>query len=191
MTIGDNIKKFRKENNLTQKELAYKSSLSRSYLADLERDRYNPSLDSLKLIADSLGVSVSVLLDEDGNLELSIEKDETELKHSYTIGQNIKNIRKSKGFSMDKIKEITGLSKSTISDLENDKSSPTVETLEKIANALEVPIETFFRLNQLTEEKNYDKDLYMIAKIREKMTDKDKEKMMRILEACFDEYFDN
>lgn len=65
MSIGGKIKKYRKERGLTQKELSEKSKLSRSYLADLERDRYNPSLDSLQLIADSLGVSVSTLLDED------------------------------------------------------------------------------------------------------------------------------
>ncbi|WP_427340556.1 helix-turn-helix domain-containing protein [Caloranaerobacter sp. DY30410] len=62
--IGKRIKKLRKEKGLTQKELAEKSNLSRSYLADLERDRYNPSLDSLKQIANALGVHVSILLDE-------------------------------------------------------------------------------------------------------------------------------
>lgn len=64
MTIGENIKKYRKERGFTQKELAERSNLSRSYLADLERNRYNPSLDSLKLIADSLGIHVSILLGE-------------------------------------------------------------------------------------------------------------------------------
>ena len=34
------------------------------------------------------------------------------------------------GENIKKIRELTGLSKSTISDLENDKSSPTVETLQ-------------------------------------------------------------
>ncbi len=65
MSIGENIRKYRNERGFTQKELAEKSNLSRSYLADLERDRYNPSLDSLKLIADSLEIDVSVLLGED------------------------------------------------------------------------------------------------------------------------------
>lgn len=67
MSIGENIKKIRKGQGLTQKELAEKCSLSRSYLADLERNRYNPSLDSLQLIADSLGVNISALLDENKN----------------------------------------------------------------------------------------------------------------------------
>ncbi len=61
-----------------------------------------------------------------------------------SLGENIRNLRKNKGYSMMKINELTGLSKSTISDLENDKSSPTSETLQKLANALEVSISDFF-----------------------------------------------
>lgn len=62
-----------------------------------------------------------------------------------SLGETIRNVRKSKGFSIMKIKELTGLSKSTISDLENDKSSPTADTLQKIATALGVPVEDFFK----------------------------------------------
>ncbi|MGN2368916.1 helix-turn-helix domain-containing protein [Clostridium cagae] len=61
-----------------------------------------------------------------------------------SLGENIRNIRKNKRYSMMKINELTGLSKSTISDLENDKSSPTSETLQKLANALDVSISDFF-----------------------------------------------
>ncbi|MEG0772873.1 helix-turn-helix transcriptional regulator [Clostridium sp.] len=69
-----------------------------------------------------------------------------------SLGQTIKNIRNSKGFSIMKVKELTGLSKSTISDLENDKSSPTADTLQKLATALEVPVEEFFKEGNDTED---------------------------------------
>lgn len=61
-----------------------------------------------------------------------------------TLGETIRSIRKAKGFSILQIKELTGLSKSTISELENDKSSPTAETLQKIADALRVKVSDFF-----------------------------------------------
>lgn len=67
MSIGQKIKSFRKENNLTQKELAKKSNISRSYLADIENDRYNASLDTLKSIANALDVNISALIEEDLN----------------------------------------------------------------------------------------------------------------------------
>ncbi len=77
-----------------------------------------------------------------------------------SLGETIRNVRKSKGFSIMKVKELTGLSKSTISDLENDKSSPTADTLQKIAIALEVSVEDFFKeepvaKNELTIPQDY------------------------------------
>lgn len=62
MSIGRNIKKFRKELNLTQSELAKKSNISRTYLSDVENDRYNPSLDTLKDIASALTLDTEILL---------------------------------------------------------------------------------------------------------------------------------
>lgn len=64
MSLGENIKKYRKAAKLTQLELAEKANLSRSYLADVENDRYNPSLDTLKSIANALNVSIHSLMDE-------------------------------------------------------------------------------------------------------------------------------
>lgn len=62
MKAGKYIKAERKAKGLTQKELAEKANISRSYLADLEQDRYNPSLDTLFEIATALGISVYRLM---------------------------------------------------------------------------------------------------------------------------------
>ncbi|SKB00045.1 DNA-binding transcriptional regulator, XRE-family HTH domain [Caloramator quimbayensis] len=61
MDIGNSIKYHRKIKGMTQQELADKSSISRSYLADVERNRYNPSIETLQKIAEALGVSVEDL----------------------------------------------------------------------------------------------------------------------------------
>lgn len=65
MSIGENIKSIRKQKKLTQFALGEISKLSRSYIADIERDRYNPSLDTLQTIANALGVSVSTIIGEE------------------------------------------------------------------------------------------------------------------------------
>ncbi|MFS1513602.1 helix-turn-helix domain-containing protein [Chengkuizengella sp. SCS-71B] len=67
MSVGKNIKRVRKAKKITQNELANMSNMSRSYLADIERDRYNPSVVSLKRIAESLEINLSSLIDDDGN----------------------------------------------------------------------------------------------------------------------------
>jgi len=63
MSIGDNIKKYRKAQKITQKELAERSNISRSYLADVENGRYNPSLEVLEAIAQALNIPTSELLE--------------------------------------------------------------------------------------------------------------------------------
>ena len=72
--IGDNIKAFRKKAKMTQMELAKKANISRSYLADVERNRYNPSFDTLKSIASALNIPVSSLIGEDSNDKIREEQ---------------------------------------------------------------------------------------------------------------------
>lgn len=71
MSIGDRIKKFRKENKLTQIELAKSANISRSYLADIENNRYNASVDVLKSIATALDISLVEILDDSTNNTLT------------------------------------------------------------------------------------------------------------------------
>ena len=65
MTIGDKIKMFRKVNQMTQQQLAEKSKISRSHLAAIEIGQYNPSIETLKTIANSLNVNtIDIMGDE-------------------------------------------------------------------------------------------------------------------------------
>ena len=66
MSIGDKIREARKAAGLTQVELAQKTSLSRSYIGDIEKDRYNPSLSTLGLIAKATRVPLFALVDDEG-----------------------------------------------------------------------------------------------------------------------------
>lgn len=61
-TLGENIKEARKMAELTQLELAKLTHLSRSYIGDIEQNRYNPSISTLKLIADATNQSLESLL---------------------------------------------------------------------------------------------------------------------------------
>ena len=61
-SIGMKIRNARKDAGLTQAELAKKTSLSQSYIGDIEKDRYNPSVATLRAIADATGVPVESIL---------------------------------------------------------------------------------------------------------------------------------
>lgn len=62
VTIGDNIRKYRKKKNLTQKELGDIVEISNTYLSDMEIGRTNPSIKTLKRIAKGLEISYVDLL---------------------------------------------------------------------------------------------------------------------------------
>lgn len=64
MKFGQNFKRIRKRMNMTQEELATKMEISRSYLSDIENRRTNPSIKTVKKLADGLGVSVNELFND-------------------------------------------------------------------------------------------------------------------------------
>lgn len=55
MTIGDNIKYFRKQSNLTQVELAEKIGVSNRTVCSWEINRTEPDMDSVDKICTVLG----------------------------------------------------------------------------------------------------------------------------------------
>lgn len=64
VTTGQKIKEARKKAGLTQKELGQKLGLSFQAIAQWENDLRNPKFETLKKIADALGVNIDSLLDE-------------------------------------------------------------------------------------------------------------------------------
>lgn len=80
MSIGESIKKHRKSAGLTQLQLAEKASMSRSYVADIERNRYNPSVETLRTIASALNIDPAQFLSEDKAPYYELkEKDERDI----------------------------------------------------------------------------------------------------------------
>ena len=60
--FGEQLKKFRKERNISQEELAFKAELDRTYISGLECGKRNPTLKILVKLAISLNMSPCELL---------------------------------------------------------------------------------------------------------------------------------
>lgn len=58
------------------------------------------------------------------------------------ISSNLKRVREEKNLSYTQLSELTGVSKSMLRQIEIGDSSPTINTLWKIANGLQVPFST-------------------------------------------------
>ena len=59
------------------------------------------------------------------------------------IAITLKNLRKMKGWSLDKASEATGVSKAMLGQIERQESSPTIATLWKIASGFETSFSSF------------------------------------------------
>lgn len=64
VSLGEKIRKIRLEKNLKQIEVAKRADISNSYLSDIEVERTQPSLKTLRKIASVLETDCSELLRE-------------------------------------------------------------------------------------------------------------------------------
>lgn len=61
------------------------------------------------------------------------------------IGREVRAFRKAQGTTVAELSETTGLSIGMLSKIENGNTSPSLQTLQSLANALSVPLTSFFR----------------------------------------------
>jgi transcriptional regulator with XRE-family HTH domain len=63
-----------------------------------------------------------------------------DLTGGVNVGQKIRELRKTKGFSLKQVAEGAGVSASLVSQVENNRVDPSLSTLRKIALTLGVPV---------------------------------------------------
>ena len=112
------------------------------------------------------------------------------------IGDRLKSLRESKDLSQGDIEKRTGLLRCYISRVENNHTVPSVDTLEKLARALEVPMYQLFyegdeppKLPDLLKQKTSDEIawgssgknsiyLHKLVRCLSKATDSDRKLLM-------------
>lgn len=63
-TLAQNLRRYRLQAGLSQEQIAERMAVDRAYVSGLERGRRNPTLSTLALAGQALGVSVAELLTE-------------------------------------------------------------------------------------------------------------------------------
>jgi len=86
MTISERIRHTRQQQKLSQLDLAQKANLSPKSLSRYELGTSIPPADSLKAIANALGVSADYLLDDE-----AVQIKDKELYKKFEAIQNMKN----------------------------------------------------------------------------------------------------
>lgn len=133
MCLGNKIKKVREENNLSQRELGRLINKTGQFISLIEQGESNPSLETLKEIANVLGISPSKLMESD-----SINN---------AIGSKLKDLRIQNKLSQKELSQLTDISEISIRKYEKNERNPKIEALKKIAAALNVPLSDFIEEN--------------------------------------------
>jgi len=104
------------------------------------------------------------------------------------IGERLKDLREQKEMSQGDIEKRTGLLRCYISRVENGHTVPSVDTLEKMARALEIPMYRLFTDDAHVKKPNIplqaapsrmvntkqDRELWAFAKLLSRMNDKNR-----------------
>lgn len=71
-----------------------------------------------------------------------------------TIGEKLNQLRKDKNFTLEQVEKFAQISKSTISNYENESTSPTYENLRKLLKVYDVSPQEFFGLDLVRYERD-------------------------------------
>ncbi|MCM8816750.1 MAG: helix-turn-helix transcriptional regulator [Candidatus Omnitrophica bacterium] len=90
-----------------------------------------------------------------------------------TLGQSIRKIRKSLGLTQEELSRKTGIAPSFLSHIERGTKKASIETIYKIANALDVPLQKIF--TEFHQPLGKNKNFSFSKKIEMLVKDKDEE----------------
>ena len=135
MSIGSKIREARKAAKLTQVELAEKTRLSRSYIGDIEKDRYNPSLSTLKLIAKATNMSLSTLLHKAGDDSISTTH------NNSLFPLRLKYLREKADITQAELAQKLDVTQQAVGRWERGQTSPDYETLKKLSVLFDVSVD--------------------------------------------------
>ena len=99
------------------------------------------------------------------------------------LGNRIRELRKAKKMSQAELAGATGLSDNYIALVEQGKRSPSLETVEKIADAIKVPYDELFYFQPQGSKKVLEKNLLNLLKGK---SDRDVLLVSKIVEAVID-----
>ncbi len=134
--LAKRMRELRKSRNLSQKQAAEEIGIKSDDYKNYELEKANPKIPTLVTIAKFYGVSINFLLGID---EQKIRYFDKECNISFA--ENLRRIRNEHQLSLEKLANGVGISRRMVSYYEQGKKVPTLKTLIKIANFLEISID--------------------------------------------------
>ncbi|KJR44970.1 Transcriptional regulator, XRE family [Desulfosporosinus sp. I2] len=123
---GNRIHQIRIARGLTIEELAEISDLPINAITEYEEGNRKLGLADIQKLCDALNVNISYLLSKG--------------KKKYKLSDRLRSIREAQGLTVTALADKAGVSPGLISQIENDLTTPSFETLEAIAGAIGIAL---------------------------------------------------
>ena len=129
---GQQIQELRENRGLNLSELAEISGITEEALKKIEQGETTPTAQEIKKLSEAL------------NHPLGEPINPEELSLFAHLGRRVREIRREQGLGVKELADQAGVSPGLISQIEHGRSIPLLETLEKIAGCLHVPLANLF-----------------------------------------------
>ena len=100
---------------------------------------------------------------------------------SQQLGNRIRTIRTTLGISQEELAIKSGISAAHLGQIERAEKSPTVETLDKVANALDVSIYDLFLFDEKIEDDNNNATLNKITAQLSSLSQDEQTELLKII----------
>lgn len=102
------------------------------------------------------------------------------------IGEWIKNLREQRGLSQERLGEAADLHRTYIGQMERGEANVTLETLEKVTEALGITVVQLFRLINPEEDIRMSFTLSQIMTVLQSRSVEDQKALLQVLGIAFD-----
>jgi transcriptional regulator with XRE-family HTH domain len=138
MSLGEQLKKWREEKGMTIEEVAGQLNIALSSLMEMEQSNE---------ISPDVVLKIVKIFDR----EPSKSTDKYYQKQNQTVelvGSRLRRLREERGLSLNELSRKSGVSAAHLSEIERSLSTPSLKTLEKLAQVINVPTSQLFPTNE-------------------------------------------
>jgi len=163
---SERLRFMRESRNLGLEDMAEISEIPLSTLEKFESGLAKPDPDELKRMSEALNIPMHYFLDQGGN--------------NNALGYKLKRLRVSQGMTTTALAEKAGVSPGLISQVENGQTTPLLDTLGSISEALNTSVSYFL----MEQEDVQDLLATLNADVMELLADPKVQAVLRAVREC-------
>ena len=103
----------------------------------------------------------------------------------FTFGESVRRWREERGFTQEQLSELVGMSTSMVGQIERGEKNTTLETAQKLSDALSVETRDFFVASE-EDTPSHRRVLFLVAEIQKRANDSDMEFLTGLCELFLD-----